>query len=82
MTARDDRPHLDGFPVNASTYSNHGCRCAGCRADNTAKCAPRIRRARMRQWVENPGKWIPPKKTRERRPPNLAWFEDIREEWD
>jgi hypothetical protein len=24
--------HLDGRPVSSSTYSNHGCRCDGCRS--------------------------------------------------
>jgi hypothetical protein len=27
----DGSTHLDGFPVTASTYSNKGCRCDGCR---------------------------------------------------
>jgi hypothetical protein len=27
--------HVAGRPVNAATYSNHGCRCAGCSQANT-----------------------------------------------
>ncbi len=27
--------HVEGHPVNASTYCNHGCRCDGCTAAQT-----------------------------------------------
>ncbi len=28
--------HIEGRPVSASTYTNHGCRCDGCRAAKAA----------------------------------------------
>lgn len=28
-------PHVTGRPVSVSTYQRHGCRCDGCRAEQT-----------------------------------------------
>jgi hypothetical protein len=32
---RKTTAHIAGFPVSYSTYTNHGCRCAGCSEKNT-----------------------------------------------
>lgn len=31
------QPHVEGQPVNRSTYVNYGCRCAGCRRANAER---------------------------------------------
>lgn len=43
--------HLRGYPVSASTYGNHGCRCAGCRAE-WAAASRRWRRAYVERHPE------------------------------
>lgn len=41
--------HLEGRPVNASTYTNHKCRCDGCRTAHHQACQESWRRRAERE---------------------------------
>lgn len=44
VNPEDRPPHLEGYPVSYSTYTNHKCRCEGCWADH---------KRRHKQWRDN-----------------------------